>query len=349
MFTGHLCTAQITMQPLLPQVGFFQKSQLWNVLVVNGSSGTLNCYLTLSLQDRQSGAEVLSATSTNFSLNKEAKQLNVATLTPIQYSYFSFTGDKGDDFLPAGSYTACFKLLGYGENAIELAEACVPFDVEPLSPPMLIMPADSSILQLQPAQFTWQPPAPLAMFQQLHYELLIAEILPGQRPEEAIELNAPFYTDLNIQGNVVNYTGAYPSFEKDKWYAWQVVARDGESYGAKTEVWDFSINAPDIPVLRPVNGNYIELKNNREGSAGVNTITNNVLGIKYYCFEKNHSVTVRFIGPDGEKVKEIMEPITYGDNFLGYKLDNNFKKGTVYSVEITDDKKNKRVAFFIMK
>jgi hypothetical protein len=349
LFSNYWGIAQVTLQPLLPQVGLFQKSQLWNIVAINTSSIPLQCYIVLSLQDRQSGTEVISATSSDFTLEKGSKQLNVASLTPIQYTYFSFGGDKVNDFLTTGSYMACFKLIGVGHESGDLGEACVPFDVEPLSPPMLIMPADSSVLQVQPTQFTWQPPAPLTMFQQLHYELLIAEILPGQRPEEAVELNAPFFMDLNVTGNIMNYTGTYPTFEQGKWYAWQVVAQDGQNYAAKTQVWDFQVTSAEVPVVRPANGNYILLKSDKDASEGVHSITGTTVGIKYYCFDKAYTATVLFIGPDGKTIEQTTAQVAYGDNFLGYNLGSQFKKGTTYSVEIIDSKNNKNIAFFSMK
>jgi hypothetical protein len=340
--------AQLTIQPLLPQVGMFQKSQLWNIIVINSSAGEQDCYMTLSLQNRQTGEEVLSATTSSFFLTKGSKQLNTVNLAPIQYSYLSYSS-KMSDFLTAGSYTACFRLIGKGHNSNELAEVCVPFDVQPLSPPMLITPSDSSVLQAQPSQFTWQPPTPVTMFQQLHYQILIAEILPGQQPQEAVELNAPFYMDLNVTTNMINYTGAYPSFQQGKWYAWEIVAQDGQSYAAKSPVWDFTIAPQKIPVVVPTNGNYILLKSDKEASEGVHTLTDQNLGIKYYSFDKDYSATVLFIGPDGKTVEQATEQITYGNNFLGYKLDSKFKKGTVYSIEIIDGKGNKSNAFFLIK
>jgi hypothetical protein len=350
LFTGYLCKAQVTLQPLLPQVGLFEKNQLWNLLAINSSANTLNCYVVLSLQDRESGAEVLSATSADFSLSKEAKQLNEANLTPIQYSYFSFTGDKTDDFLPVGNYTACFKLMGYGESPVEFAETCVPFDVEPLSPPMLISPADSSSLQVQPAEFTWQPPAPLTMFQQLHYELVIAEILPGQRPEEAIELNAPFYTDLNIEGNVMNYTGAYPSFEKDKWYAWEVVAMDGENYADKTEVWDFNItnNAP-VPKL-PADISYVRLKRNYE--AGFSNC-DGILRIEYSNEINDKTVNYKIIDlnkGDNNVIENGTLKLTPGQNFIDMTLDKNFVNKKKYMLQLTNSRsENWNVKFVISR
>src|ERR1700749_2380734 len=91
--------AQMTLEPLLPQVGLFTKSQLWNIIAINNSPNSEECYVALSLVDRQTGVEVMTATSSSFSLDKGSKQLNGGNLAPIQYNYFSATGDK-NDFLP---------------------------------------------------------------------------------------------------------------------------------------------------------------------------------------------------------------------------------------------------------
>jgi len=345
-FIGYWCMAQITLQSLLPETGMFQKSQLWNMVVVNSSSTSASCYIVLSLQDRNSGTEVLSATSAGFTLDKGAKQLNDAVLTPIQYTYFSFSGDKTDDFLPVGNYTACFKLIG--QEGADLAEACTPFDVAPLSPPVLIFPADSAVLQAAPTSFSWQAPAPLVMFQQLHYEIMMAEILPGQKPEEAIELNAPFYMDLNVTGSFLNYTGAYPSFEKGKWYAWQVVAQDGQNYAAKTPVWDFSISTNPPATQQPVDISYVKL--NRENEAGL-SVCNDVL--RYEYDNQVNDKIVNYTITDLSKGKnEVIDKGTVklkpGTNYIDLPLSKQLAKNTQYRFLLTNSRgENWNVKFII--
>jgi len=343
LFINYLGIAQVTMQPLLPQVGLFQKSQLWNILLVNSAEYPLQCYVVLSLQDRQSGAEIMSATSGSFTLDKGSKQLNEAILTPIQYSYFSFSGDKVNDFLPVGSYNACFKLEGAGHISGDLSEVCLPFDVQPLSPPILILPADSSYLKAQPAQFSWQPPAPMTMFQQLHYEFLVAEIYPGQKPEEAVELNAPVYMDLNVPSNFMNYTGAYPAFEQGKWYAWQVVAKDGDNYAAKTPVFDFTIGDQSQNNAGVSRDMYVLMQ---DGMTGTYPITKGDIHIKYYSYDKDFSSKVLFTTDDGTEITQYKKHIIGGDNYLDFKLGNSFQSGKAYRAVITDLENNKHVLNF---
>jgi hypothetical protein len=349
LLVNQLCKAQITIQPLLPQTGLFQKSQLWNILLVNNSTNDHECYMVLSLQDRENGTEVLSASTTLFNLGTEAKQLNDAVLTPIQYTYFSFSGDKTNDFLPVGNYTACYKLME-AKEAVELGEACVPFDVEPLSPPMLIIPADSSVLPISPAQFTWQPPAPMVMFQQLHYEIIVAEIYPGQRPDEAIELNAPFYIDLNVPNSFMNYTGAYPSFEKGKWYAWQVVAQDGENYAAKTPVWDFTISTDPAIALQSSDMSYVKLK--RDYGAGL-SVCKDVLRFEYdnqvNDKQANYTITDLDKGTNVVSSKGILK-LKPGANLIDIGLDKQFEKNKKYLLQLSNSRsENWSIKFIINK
>jgi hypothetical protein len=198
-------TAQLSIQPILPLAGIVQKNNLWNIAVVNTSTVNYDCRIEFTLRDRTSGLEVLTATTNQFQVAAGAKQLSASLLAPLQYNYISTTANRRDDFIPIGNYIACYRLTANGKTT--LAEECVAFDVEPLSPPMLITPADGSILETPPSQFSWIPPAPMNLFSQLDYEVVIAEIHEGQKPEEAILQNLPFYTEPNISTNNLTYKG----------------------------------------------------------------------------------------------------------------------------------------------
>jgi len=243
-------TAQVSLQPVVPAVGMIQKTQLWNVLIANSSSEPYNCRLELVLKDRSSNLEVFTATTSVFALGAGAKQFNINSLGPVQYNYLSPGFDaKQTGLLPVGNYTACYSLTGTGEKAISLADECIQFDIEPLSPPMLISPADSSLLETAPAQFSWIPPAPDGMFSRLNYEIIITPVNEGQTATEAIQENVPFYSQGNLTANFLSYAAAYQAFEKDKWYAWQVVARDDRNYAGKKDAWVFKMNADGTKVI----------------------------------------------------------------------------------------------------
>jgi hypothetical protein len=325
-------TAQVSLQPVVPAVGMIQKTQLWNVLIANSSSVQYNCRLELVLKDRSSNLEVFTATTSLFALGAGAKQFNINSLGPIQYNYLSPGFDaKQTGLLPVGNYTACYSLTGTGEKAVNLADECIQFDIEPLSPPMLISPADSSILETAPAQFSWIPPAPQGMFSRLNYEIIITPVNEGQKASEAIEENVPFYSQGNLTANFLSYTAAYQSFEKDKWYAWQIVARDDKSYAAKAETWVFKVNNPTNKIAAN-NGAFISL--DHVSGAGVYNLSGRKLNIKYYSYDKSYESTVRILTTGRKLIQQTKQRITYGDNYFSLNVPGRLTSGTTYLLEL---------------
>ena len=334
--------AQISIQPVIPMAGIIQKSSLWNIAVTNTLANTLDCRMELTLRERTSGIEVLTATTGRFQIAGGAKQLNAAYLMPVQYNYISpaFSA-RTDDFIPVGDYIACYRLTAGKDIA---AEECASFDVEPLSPPMLINPADSSVLDAAPSQFTWVPPAPMNLFSRLQYEVMITEIQPGQKAEEAMQQNLPFYTEPNVPINNLAYKGMASSFEKDKWYAWQVIASDGNNYAAKSEVWVFKVG--DKSVNEPGNtGIYLLLNgSNKNGYE----ITSEILHLKYFSYSAIANGKIIFRDSKGTVIKITEQVINQGDNYFDIKLGNKFKTNIFYSVSIEDgNKKTKTLTFSI--
>jgi hypothetical protein len=243
--TVNVIRAQVHIQTTIPTVGLIQKNQLWNIVLVNGTATAIEGRLELVLRDRQSGMELLTAATSYFSLPKGSLSVNINSLNPIQYNYLGMEPDKTmNGLLAAGPYLACFSFTRSASEKQEiLSEECVAFDSEPLSPPMLMFPADSAELDVSPAQFTWTPPLPGAMFNHLQYEILITEIIPGQKAAEALQENMSLYSPAGIDNNFLTYPGSLPAFEKGKWYAWQVIASDDKNYAGKSEVWVFRVKA----------------------------------------------------------------------------------------------------------
>jgi hypothetical protein len=327
-------TAQLTLQPVLPPTGMIAQSQLWNVLVVNSSSGVYNCTLKLVLSDRQTGQPVFTALTAPFTVDKGAKQVNTNILSPIQYNYISgVTNNTVSALLPAGSYTACYSLASTGKGD-ELAEQCVQFDAEPLSPPLLIFPSDSDRLPITPGQFSWTPPSPATMFNQLHYEILITEVREGQNANEALQQNVPFYSEGSLINNSMNYPGAATAFEKGKWYAWQVVARDDRQYAGKSDVHVFTI-AGDSGKITLQPDIYLLLDDH---SKGTYQLTNRKLNIKYFSFDKNYFGRILLSDEKGNTIKIKMSKILQGQNYFEIQLGSRFNSQSIYTVTIRDNK-----------
>ena len=328
--------AQVTLQPSIPAVGLIQKNQLWNVLLINSSTKQYDCRLELVLRDRATGQEIMTASSGQFTMPPGSKQLNVNIVAPVQYNYIlAGIDNKMQGLLPAGLYTACYSLVSTTIKEADLAQECVQFDTEPLTPPMLIQPADSSILEMAPNQFSWIPPTPDGMFDRLQYDVVITEINEGQKANEAIEENLPFYNEGNHIANMLSYPASSPSFEKDKWYAWQVVARDNRNYAGKSEVWVFKVATTKQSDSSAIN--YVLLKNSATDQ-GVYHLNEEELNIKFYSFDKPYTAAIKIKQSNGRQVRELQQNIVYGDNVFTIKLNRSFQQQQLYVIELIDAK-----------
>lgn len=341
--------AQFTIQPVLPLAGIIQKSNLWNVAVINTSTTTIDCRLELILRNRINGLEVLTATTANIQVQAGAKQLNVSQLQPIQYNnVVNNINVRTDDLLPIGDYTACYRLTG-DKNI--LAEECISFDIEPLSPPTLITPVDASQLINNPTQLTWLPPSPFNLFNKLSYEINIVELLVGQKPAEAIQQNIPFYSASNIPTNQFSLMGLGLPFEKGKMYAWQVQARDDYNYAGKSEIWTFSLDTNEITNMIVNVIPFVKLKNFNPDKT---IVPNGILKFSYIneTDEKQINMIIRNLSNHKEKMKSFKIGLQPGENLITLnvlkKLDLEYEN--LYQLELVNNRKeNWKIIFEIKK
>lgn len=259
--------AQVSMTVQLPPVGVLQKAQLWNIVLVSAADRPLNVKVTLRLMDAQTNQPVLTGITRTVILSKGAKQLRIGDVMPVQYEYLSAAIDRSvNGMLPAGSYMACYSLLVVNDKeGNQPGEDCIPFAVEPVSPPLLNTPANESVLESRLPQFTWLPPAPLNMFNDLNYEMTLVEVRPGQSPLEAIQQNIPVYRAPRLRNMFVNYPAGAVALDTAKQYAWTIVARNGSLFAAQTEVWTFRIKGVHKP-LNARNGAYVQLRKELDGT-----------------------------------------------------------------------------------
>lgn len=336
--------AQVNMNVQVPPTGVIQKGQLWNLLLVNTSDNIITVNIQLSLVLINDNTPVLTATSKPITLTKGAKQIMMRDVVP-DYKYLSsiFSDRSPEGFLPVGNFMACYVINDLAKQN-ELAEDCVPVEVSPVAPPQLNLPGDKTVIESPYPQFTWLPPSPLQQFNNLTYDLLLVEVRPGQSATEAIQQNIPQFNVANEKSIFSNYPASYKSLDTAKEYAWRIVAKNNGEFAAQSEVWTFKISSKIFQPLVPKNGNYILIKAGQ--SAGVNTVEGDILGIKYYSYDRDHETLISFYDANGALVQEIKQKLAYGDNYLAYRLNRNFKKETIYLIQLTDLQGNKSTGYF---
>jgi hypothetical protein len=344
---------QLTLVLQTPPVGVMQKVQLWNMALINTSSNAVGVSVQLTLIDVRNGQAVMTGVSRPVFANRGTTAVTAKDIYPVQYTYLSplFTDRDPNGFLPVGNYKACYTvgLLGGGHHASILAEECVPVEVQPLSPPQLISPTDTATVGTAYLQFSWIPPAPINLFSNLTYDMILVEVQPGQGANDAIQKNIPFYNISHYKDQVYLYPASNRPLDTGRVYAWRIIAKNEDQFIDQSEVWTFKLASPKPMTQAPDLSNFIPLRQSNEPAAGIHQLTTDTLGIKYYSFERDHDAIVNFYDARGQMVRSNSQHIVYGDNFLVFLLDGHFTKGDIYRVELIDGHNIKHTAGFSLK
>lgn len=327
-----IASAQITLNAQLPPAGLVQKDQLWNLILSNTRNEILEVNIKMILQDAVTGQTVMSANTGNLLLGKGIKVIKARDIQPILYNYNM--PDFSRTYLPMGFYIACYQLYHTGPKGEEpLGDQCIKFTIDPLSPPLLNTPADESEIETPYPQFTWMPPTPFDMFNELSYEILVMEILPGQTAPEAVQYNTPLYTRSNLTRPYEYYPSTFEKLDTGKLYAWQVIAKNGLNYTAKTEIWKFRLKKDEKPKIPTYDNVYILMQ---DDLLGTYAISKGVLHVKYYSFNNEFTTQVLFKDIKGKVVYQEKQTIVPGDNYFDFKINNKFQLENIYQVSITD-------------
>lgn len=351
LLAGMVSKAQITLTIMEPPAGIVTKTQLWNLNIGYTGTEPITVFIGLNLFDINDNHPVLTATTRSFMLQKGVKQLKPAELNPIDYNFVSAAVNPAvvtGGFLPVGQYRACYSVIQAGKDFQPvLAEDCISLEVMPLSPPVLQFPSDTTVLTVSTPTFSWLPPVPVALFSDLNYEIRIAEVISGQAPGLAITENLPVISKGRLLQPLFNYSTMAKALDTGKIYAWQVIARNGEVFAAKSEVWTFRIGGPEKLKDKQKGQVFFELKS---PGTGVNTalLQDGKIGINYYSYDKAHSQTVRILDSKGTEVLRETLLLEYGSNQFYLKLNNRIREQERYRVVVTDLEGNEHELFFIL-
>jgi hypothetical protein len=328
MVRGQIGIIPLAVSPL------FLKTQLWNVSVSNTGAATQG-RIQLDMKDVQTHQSVLSAVSAPFRIATGASMVQLQAMEPITYSYNSpIVVDRTPNGpLPVGQYQVCYELLlSVGETQGPVAEDCEEIAVEPLSPPLLTMPDDDSVVTVPQPNFTWMPPTPLNMFSDLTYDILISEVYDGQSLTDAIQKNLPIQQAQGLQQPFLTYPLQGPQLEDGKTYAWQVIARDHSQYAAKSEVWSFRTQTNKV-IIGNNNSMYILMDGH---TSGIGTSDSSMLCVKYVSAAVAYQASILLTDPKGGVLMTTQCQIKQGDNYLNIPLNGNFERKHNYTAVFRD-------------
>ncbi|HEU4470106.1 MAG TPA: hypothetical protein VFR58_03405 [Flavisolibacter sp.] len=332
-----------------PPAGFSYKPQLWNMMLTNTGSTTLNLHIEVTLNALPSGQQVLSGVTRVISLPPGTMQLDASQLMPIQYNVLSGSypvDASAVGLLPIGSFEACYHFFRHvSDNIDEIAEQCQEIIIEPLSPPQLIYPYDQTGIEELHPQFQWLPPVPVQLFNNLRYDLLLVEINPNQSAADAIQQNLPVYQGVNLGINSMLYPLSAPSLQYGKQYAWRVVAKSGDAAVGSSETWQFSLKQFGSVQATGSRQPYVLLKKDPETAYAIFV---NELRFSYHneSGDTTWQVSVSDLSKNDGVVRTLSLdslPLLLGQNLVRYEAggDSYFIHRHLYQLELTNSRNEK--------
>lgn len=348
--------AQVLINLQMPQAGLQVKSQLWTMSLVNTSNEVLNIKLDMTLTDVSNGQAVLSGSSNIFILPAGAKQIQVSDIVPIQYNVLNSTynvNNNPEGFLPVGLFNVCFSILRRNSEVLsKISEECETIEVEPASPPFLTSPDDQVEIDQNRPLFTWLPPSPAFLFNNLSYELKLVEVNTNQNASDAIQNNYPILNQGYISSCTFQYPFSIQSLDTSKLYAWQVKALNNMQAVSNSEIFTFKLKKQVDTIVRESNV-YVKLKGLNEVPF---TVCNGVLRYEYVNSYNNPSLQLELTDVTSkinQKVPlgETQQILSYGQNFLRLDLSGNSTliNNHIYQLEVNATKGEKLAIKFIYK
>ncbi|WP_127132531.1 hypothetical protein [Pseudoflavitalea rhizosphaerae] len=351
MFFALLCSySQVVIQLQVPPLGLTIKPQLWNLALMNGTRESLSVRIEMVMTDVASNQQVLTGTTRTFILPEGGRQVQVKDVLPVTYNSGSamFAVDPNPDgFLPVGIFNVCYTLIGSIKGVPEgvLAEACETFEIEPLSPPMLVMPANNEHAESTRPLFTWLPPSPYQLFNNLRFDFTLVEVFPTQSPADAVQQNIPLTAQSNINFSSYQYPMSLPELDSSKSYAWRIVAKNGIIPVANSEVWTFRVKQYGADSSRFLSRGYYTAMRREDDASYI--ISGDVLKFSYLHEYADSAVSIRLTDITTAVRRSVMqEPselkVHYGQNLHSLDLHSqHLTDKHLYLFELINSKQEK--------
>jgi len=238
------------------------------VQIINSSGEDVKASIVIRVEESSKG-KVSTAHFSNVPLAKGSNTISPASFSRGQ---FSFGSNYNANILsqtgrfPEGDYEYCFEIEitdSKTQWVTSYFESCFNFQLQPLTPLLLINPPDEEESCNKRPLFTWQLPIPLPLNSKCR--LILTEIRDAQDIAEAINFNIPLINQGNIYGNRLVFPAGSSSLREGVKYAWQVTVYNELSIIKKSEIWIYSVKCNEAD-MQPGGEGYRELKEDFDGN-----------------------------------------------------------------------------------
>jgi hypothetical protein len=250
-----------------PSVNGRSLDGIMNFQVRNETQSELTALLRIVIRE-DAGGSVTEINVRNVSIRRGMNLFSRSMLKQAQLSFAS--NEAGGMFrqtgkLPEGDYEYCYEInITESKPAIaqDYYENCFHFSLRPMTPLLLVDPAEEEKTCNQKPSFTWQPPLPLDF--KARYQVIVSEVKEKQAPVEALSFNQPVINVSGLAQARLTFPAHVKELEKGKTYAWQVYYSVDRRLVLKSEIWTFKVECDEDKSSVP-DESYRELKTGVEG------------------------------------------------------------------------------------
>jgi len=113
----------------------------------------------------------------------------------------------------------------------------------------LSMPMDKDTIEEKEPNFVWQTNLTTVQNDpRISQQIVVVKVESDQTTTEAILENRPIFIRQGLVSNSISYSGTETKLEEGGTYAWQISFLLNGNTVQQSEVWQFTINAPRLPV-----------------------------------------------------------------------------------------------------
>lgn len=134
----------------------------------------------------------------------------------------------------------------------------------------LSMPMDKDTIEEKEPNFVWQTNLTTVQNDpRFSQQIVVVKVESDQTTTEAILENRPIFIRQGLVSNSISYSGTETKLEEGGTYAWQIRFLLNGTTVQQSEVWQFTINVPRLPVTEFVavraknDGQFIPIFDNR--------------------------------------------------------------------------------------
>lgn len=218
----------------------------------------------------------------------------------------------------------------------------------------LSMPMDKDTIEEKEPNFVWQTNLTTVQNDpRINQQIVVVKVESDQTPTEAMLENRPIFIRQGLVSNSINYSSTEFKLEEGKTYAWQIGFLLNGNMVQQSEVWQFTINEPRLPVTEfvavrtkndgqfiPVFDNRLNLLINEPQEFEMNGIIESSKGDVY-------KVSLQEV-IDGELVsEEISKPATQTRYFSVDLKKLKLKKGTYQFIWLAGNQRSFTLNFIV--